>query len=97
MIQTSYGQFKITFENGYTISVINGYGSYTENHFNQKLLKKMEKLNFTDVCVSKDCEVAIIYCGEFCTRNFIETTDSVIGYIKSDELAKLIMKVKNAK
>lgn len=41
MIQTSYGQFKITFKNGYTISVVNGYGSYSENHYNQKLLKKM--------------------------------------------------------
>lgn len=96
MIQTSYGQFKITFDNGYTISIVNGYGSYTENHYNQKLLKKMKNLRFIDFCESEDCEVAILYEDEFCTRSFIETNDSSIGYIKSDELADLIMKVKNA-
>ena len=32
-IRTEMGHFWITFENGYTLSVFNGYGSHTENHF----------------------------------------------------------------
>lgn len=57
----------------------------------------MKNLKFTDVCKSKDCEVAIIYNNKFCTNEFIETDDSVKGYISADELPDLIMSVKNAK
>ena len=32
-IRTEMGHFWITFENGYTLSVFNGYGSHTENNF----------------------------------------------------------------
>ena len=96
MISTRFGGFQIRFENGYTISIFNGFGSYSENHFNTKLHEKMENLNFTDSCISKDCEVAVIYEDIFCTDKFIETDDSVKGYISADELADLIIKVKNA-
>lgn len=92
MIRTRFGGFQIKFENGYTISIFNGFGSYSENH------DKAEILSFKSLSVnSKDCEVAIIYNGKFCTDKFIETDDDVKGYISADELADLIMKVKNAK
>lgn len=48
MISTSYGHCWITFENGYTISIFNGFGSYSENHFNHKLFDKMQDLDFPD-------------------------------------------------
>ena len=98
MIKTKFGGFKITFKNGYTISVINGFGSYSENHFNTKLCKKMNNNNikYFDMCKSKDCEVAVFYEDIFCTDRFIETDDSVKGWITADELADLITKVKNA-
>ena len=96
MISTRFGGFQIRFENGYTISIFNGFGSYSENHFNTKLHEKMANLNFTDSCISKDCEIAVIYEDIFCTDKFIETDDSVKGYINADELADLIIKVKNA-
>ena len=32
-VRTEMGHFWITFDNGYTLSVFNGYGSHTENHF----------------------------------------------------------------
>ena len=38
MIQTDKGHFRLTFENGYTISIFNGFGSHSENHFNRNLL-----------------------------------------------------------
>ena len=96
MISTRFGGFQINFENGYTISVFNGFGSYSENHFNIELREKMANLNFTDSCISKDCEVAVIYENKFYTDKFIETDDSVKGWITADELAELIIKVKNA-
>lgn len=97
MISTSYGHCWIKFENGYTISIFNGFGSYSENHFNHKLFEKMQDLDFEDRCNSKDCEVAIIHekLG-FVTRNFIDSNDSVKGYISSDELVDIMQKVKEA-
>lgn len=92
MIKTSSGRCQLTFKNGYTISFINGYGSYSENHFNQDLRESFEK---NIECTSKDCEVAVLYDDMFCTDSFIETDDSVKGYITSNELADLIYKVKN--
>ena len=97
MISTSFGHCWIKFENGYTISIFNGPGSYSENHFNHKLFEKMRDLGFQDRCDSKDCEIAIIHDKlGFCTRTFIDSADSVIGYITSDELPELMMKVKEA-
>lgn len=90
MISTDKGHFWLTFENGYTISVFNGFGSYSENHFKRETISTSE---FASVD-SKDCEVAISYEGIFCTNRFINCNDSVIGYISPDELAKLIYKVK---
>lgn len=92
MFSTSFGHCWIKFENGYTISIFNGFGSYSENHFNHKLFEKMQ-----DRCNSKDCEVAIIHekLG-FVTRNFIDSDDSVKGYISSDELVDIMQKVKEA-
>ena len=99
MISTRFGGFQIKFKNGYTISVINGFGSYSENHFNTKLCEKMRNNNikYSDICETKDCEVAVIYEDIFCTDRFIETDDSVKGWITADELADLIKKVKDWK
>lgn len=97
MISTSFGHCWIEFENGYSISIFNGFGSYSENHFNHKLFEKMQDLDFQDRCDSKDCEVAIIHKElGFVTKSFIDTNDSVIGFIKPDELPDLMKKVKEA-
>ena len=96
MITTGFGHCWLEFKNGYTISIYNGFGSYSENRLNKKIYNKMMKPKYEDRCSSKDCEVAILYNGGFCTDRFIETDDSVKGYISADELADLIVKVKNA-
>lgn len=93
MIQTDKGHFLLTFKNGYTISVFNGVGSYSENHFKKELFNTAD-LAFTD---SEDCEIAIIYNGALVTRNFIECNDDVKGYVSADELADIIYTVKNFK
>lgn len=97
MISTSFGHCWIEFENGYSISIFNGFGSYSENHFNHKLFEKMQDLDLQDRCNSKDCEVAIIHKElGFVTKSFIDSNDSVIGFIKPDELPDLMKKVKEA-
>lgn len=93
MIQTDKGHCWLTFENGYKISIFNGYGSYSENHFKTELRHIPE---FASVD-SKNCEIAILYDGIFCTDKFIETDDSVKGWITADELADIIYRVKNFK
>lgn len=92
MIQIACGHFWLTFKNGYTISVFNGFGSYSENQFNTNLMKKIK----FDSIDSKDCEIAVIYNNELVTNKFIDIdNDSVYGYVSSDELADIIYKVKN--
>lgn len=93
MIQTDKGHFWLTFENGYMVSIFNGFGSYSENHFKTDLLKQTENY----IISSKNCEIAVIYNGEFVTRNFVECDDSVKGYVSADELADIIYKVKKLK
>lgn len=91
MIQTDKGHFWLTFENGYMISVFNGFGSYSKNHFKTDLLKNLENCGVN----SKDCEIAIIYNEKFVTKKFVECDDDVKGYVSADELADIIYKVKN--
>ena len=93
MIKTDKGHFWLTFENGYTISVFNGFESYSENHFKQELIRTSEFVSID----SKDCEIAVIYNEKFVTDSFVECGDSVKGYINADELADIIYKVKNEK
>lgn len=85
MIQTDKGHFWLTFENGYIISVFNGFGSYSENHFKKELISIPEY----EAIKSKDCEIAVIYEDMFVTNRFVNTTDSVKGYISADELADI--------
>ena len=60
-------------------------------------IEKMQNLDFQDRCNSKDCEVAIIHDElGFCTKTFVDSADSVVGFITPDELPELMMKVKNA-
>lgn len=93
MIQTDKGHFRLTFENGYTISIFNGFGSHSENHFNRNLLN----ISNFDSIDSKDCEIAVIYNEKFVTKKFVECDDDVKGYVSADELAGIIYKVKNFK
>lgn len=89
MIITDRGRFKLTFENGYTVSVINGFGSYSDNLYNTKLILGKKPI------ISEDCEIAIIKNEEFCTKKFIDNGDDVKGYVLPDELAEIILKVAN--
>ena len=95
MIRTEGGHFWITFDNGYTISVFNGFGSYTENHFNaEKMRKIMDSKNpYLNSWESKTVEIAIIKEDlGFVTQNIIDSDDSVKA-VDVNELVEIINKV----
>lgn len=86
---TSSGHFHIKFENGYEISLFNGFGSYTDN--------LSVETDENEPVYSKYIELAIIKDGYFCTRDFVLTeNDDVLAMVTSREVANIIFKVKNA-
>lgn len=75
-VRTEMGHFWITFENGYTLSVFNGYGSHTENHFN---LKKWQDITENRLIYegwdSEFVEIAVLSPDED-----VIVTKEVLGY-----------------
>lgn len=79
--------FQITFENGWTISVQFGYGSYCGNHHHPDGYK----CSTNNIVTCPDAEIAIWdKDGEW--YNFGD--DTVKGYCTPDEVADWITKVK---
>lgn len=88
MLKTDKGHFWLTFENGYTVSVFNGFGSYTENHFKTELFCVPEYQSVD----SKSCEVAIIY-KDLGLVNPLGWEDDVKGFVTPKELLEILNKV----
>lgn len=92
MIVTEGGHFWITFDNGYTLSCFNGFGSYTENHTAIKKWRKifMEKNLYENRWESKTIEIAILNKqGELVTKDIINNDDNVLT-VGVNELVKVI-------
>ena len=97
MIRTEGGHFWITFDNGYTISCFNGFGSHTENHFAFEKYDKItkEKDINENHWESALIEIAILYDGlGLVTKDIIDSDDSV-KTVDVNELVEIINKVKN--
>lgn len=98
MLKTEGGHFWITFENGYTLSCFNGYGSHTENHFAIDKWRKiyMEKSNpYDNHWESNTVEIAIIGLnGGLITKDIIDSDDSV-KTVDINELVEIINIVNN--
>lgn len=96
MFNIGLGDLKLTFSNGYTLSCINKFGSYTENHFNIKKEKElMNKGNcMFDSWESKTIEIAIIKDNRFVTRDIIECDDEV-KTVDMEEFIQILEKVNN--
>ena len=88
MILTRSGNLKIKFENGYELSISNGFGSYSDNHLKHELLEAKE-------VASDKCEIAVLKNNKFVTKKVLNASDDVVGYVSPDEIAEIIMKVKN--
>ena len=97
-VRTEMGHFWITFENGYTISVFNGYGSHTENHFAFEKWRNITSNRLVyEGWESELVEIAILNSdGDLITRDVIESDDSV-KTVNVNELIEIINKVNNIK
>lgn len=98
MLRTEGGHFWITFDNGYTLSCFNGFGSHTENNFVIEKQREIEKSRspYTNSWESKLVEIAILYHGELVTQNHIVSDDSV-KTVDIEELVEIINIVSNLK
>lgn len=98
MLRTEGGHFWLTFKNGYTISVFNGFGSHTENNFAIDKQRKIEESRnpYENHWESNLVEIAILYNDELVTQNHIESDDSV-KTIDVEELVDVINIVRNLK
>lgn len=100
---TDKGHFWVTFDNGYTLSVFNGYGSYSDNHYNNNYIlypsNDKEAIKYVNQKVeSSNCEIAIINSnGDLITNDILHCDDSVKGYVDINELVKIINIVSNLK
>lgn len=97
-LRTEGGHFWITFDNGYTLSCFNGFGSHTENH---SALDKWEKIYmnkkpnpYDNFWESELVEIAILYNGDLVTQNIIESDDSV-KTVNINELVEIMNIIKD--
>ena len=97
-VRTEIGHFWITFENGYTLSVFNGYGSHTENNFAfEKWRNIVGNKLIHENWESELIEIAILnQDGDLITQNIIESDDSV-KTVNVNQLIEIINKVNNIK
>ena len=95
-LRTEMGHFWIMFENGYTLSVFNGYGSHTENNFAFKKWNEIVKLHqIYEGWESELVEIAILNQeGDLITQDIIKSDDSV-KTVNINELVELINVVNN--
>lgn len=95
-IKTGIGHCWITFDNGYTLSIFNGMGSYSENRMDFDTWNKALKTgDILATYESKDVEIAIIKDEEFVTSEILDVDDNVKGFVSIKELLEIIDKVKN--
>ena len=91
MIKTSAGHFWLTFDNGYTLSLFNGFGSYTENHFKFEKQNEIMKHNAPDEWESEQIEIAILKEGlGFVTQDIIKEADDSVMTIDTNKLIEII-------
>lgn len=97
-VRIEMGHFWITFENGYTLSVFNGYGSHTENNFAlekwQDIVKHHKIFEGWD---SNLVEIAILNEeGNVITRDIIKSDDNVktVDVNELVEVINIISKIK---
>lgn len=87
MITTYKGHKHLHFKNECILSIYNGFGSYSENHFNYEVRDKL-------IIRTKKCEIAILRNGYFITNNILKNGDDVKGYVDKKELKEIIKKVR---
>lgn len=91
------GRERIILNNGLEISVINCYGSYTDNKFDLELLRKELKGRGSYKIISDEVELAVIKDGEFATKEYLYGAGDVVGHITPQQYKKIIEHLKEAR
>lgn len=87
--------FSVQFANRLIISVKIGRFNYCDNYGKKDLINE---LMFGSAIECENCEVSIMDgFGNFITHDFGAAKNDALGYIKTDDLADLIIEVKNYK
>lgn len=88
MITTFRGHKHLHFKNGCVLSIFNGFGSYSENHYNFNVKDKL-------IIRTETCEVVILRNNFFITNDVLENGEDVKGYVDKKELKQIIKKIEN--
>lgn len=87
MIITYKGHKHIMFGKGVYLSIFNGFGSYSQNHFEIDKMKKK-------IIITQDCEIAILRKDEFITEEVLGGEGVVRGYITKQKLKEIIKTIR---
>lgn len=91
-LRTEAGHFWIRFDNGYEISVFNGYGSHTENHFgNGASIEECLNKKFWE---SETAEIGIFKDNALITDKFLNH-DDLVKTVDLKELIQIINMLNN--
>ena len=96
-IRTGIGHCWIEFDNGYTLSIFNGMGSYTENGEEFKRASKiMKDGDILATWESKDVEIAIMDENDnFITDKILNNGDDVMGHVSIQKLLDIINELRD--
>ena len=91
-IRTRMGLVQIKYDNGILLSIANGFGSYTQNHFDvDKQTKIIENRDITASWTSEKVEIAVISpANEFVTKDFIEGATDIVTTVSVKRLIEIM-------
>lgn len=91
-IRTGMGKVQIKYDNGYTLSIANGFGSYTENHFDvDKYTKIIDNKDIFASWTSEEVEIAVIGPrGIFITDEVIEGANDIVITVSVKKLIEIM-------
>ena len=91
-IRTGMGKVQIKYDNGILLSIANGFGSYTQNHFDvEKQTKIIENRDIFASWTSEDVEIAIINPkGEYITKEIVEEAEDLVITLSVKRLIEIM-------
>ena len=96
-IRTRMGLVQIKYDNGILLSIANGFGSYTQNHFDvDKQTKIIENRDIFASWTSEDVEIAIINSkGEYITKEIVEGAKDLVTTVTVKQLINIMQYLLN--
>lgn len=91
-IRTGMGKVQIKYDNGYILSIANGFGSHTENtDAYGKYWQIIENRDITASWTSEKVEIAVISpANEFVTKEFIKEAKDLVVTVSVKRLIEIM-------